>query len=195
MPVLAAMVEDISNLSVNGSDIDHEVVCLLFPRALPDEYGCSGRCLSKRGKGSSSAGFALNCGTSTISRKGGNRHPRGRQTALFLQMERGGEMAYGVENREEKGGGLVARTLAMAKAAGLTRAVIVTRHRNPVYQFDAGQVVQMPPASSVAKRSMIRTSFPRRFKKPQIPSHQRKSAVFGRSNMRYLRVDNPAKDG
>ena len=32
------MMEDVRNIRANGSDIEDEVVCLLFLRALPDEY-------------------------------------------------------------------------------------------------------------------------------------------------------------
>ena len=38
IPVFAAMIENIRNMRANGSDIEDEVVCLLFLRALPDEY-------------------------------------------------------------------------------------------------------------------------------------------------------------
>ena len=38
IPVFAAMIEDVRNMRANGSDIEYEVVCLLFLRALPDEY-------------------------------------------------------------------------------------------------------------------------------------------------------------
>ena len=37
-PRFAAMIEDVRNMRANGSDIEDEVVCLLFLRALPDEY-------------------------------------------------------------------------------------------------------------------------------------------------------------
>ena len=36
--VFAAMIEDARNIRENGADIEDEVVCLLFLRALPDEY-------------------------------------------------------------------------------------------------------------------------------------------------------------
>ena len=32
------MIEDVRNMRANGSDTEDEVVCLLFLRALPDEY-------------------------------------------------------------------------------------------------------------------------------------------------------------
>ena len=38
IPVFAAMIENIRNMRANGSDIEDEVVCPLFLRALPDEY-------------------------------------------------------------------------------------------------------------------------------------------------------------
>ena len=38
IPLFAAMIEDIRNMRANGSDVEDEVVCLLFLRALPDEY-------------------------------------------------------------------------------------------------------------------------------------------------------------
>ena len=38
IPVFAAMIEDVRNMRANGSDIEDEAVCLLFLRALPDEY-------------------------------------------------------------------------------------------------------------------------------------------------------------
>ena len=38
IPVFAAMIEDVRNMRANGSDIEGEVVCLFFLRALPDEY-------------------------------------------------------------------------------------------------------------------------------------------------------------
>ena len=38
IPVFAAMIEDVRNMRANGSDIEDEVVCQLFLRALPDEY-------------------------------------------------------------------------------------------------------------------------------------------------------------
>lgn len=37
-PVFAALIEDVRNTRGNGSDIEDEVICLLFLRALPDEY-------------------------------------------------------------------------------------------------------------------------------------------------------------
>ena len=37
IPVFAAMIEDVRNMRANGSDIEDEVVCLLFLRALPEE--------------------------------------------------------------------------------------------------------------------------------------------------------------
>ena len=36
--VFAAMVEDNRSMRANGSDIEDEIVCLLFLQALPDEY-------------------------------------------------------------------------------------------------------------------------------------------------------------
>ena len=38
VPVIAAMVEDFRNMCANGSDIEDEVICPLFLRALRDEY-------------------------------------------------------------------------------------------------------------------------------------------------------------
>ena len=38
IPVFAAIIEDVRNMRANGSDIEDKVVCLLFLRALPDEY-------------------------------------------------------------------------------------------------------------------------------------------------------------
>ena len=38
IPVISAIIEDVRNMLANGSDIEDEVVCLLFLRALPDEY-------------------------------------------------------------------------------------------------------------------------------------------------------------
>ena len=38
IPIFAAMVEDVRNMRANGSGIGDVVVCLLFLRALPDEY-------------------------------------------------------------------------------------------------------------------------------------------------------------
>ena len=38
IPVFAAMTEDVRNMRANGLDIEDEVVCLLFLRALPDKY-------------------------------------------------------------------------------------------------------------------------------------------------------------
>ena len=38
IPVFAAMIQDVRNMRANGSDIEDEVVCLLFLRALPDQY-------------------------------------------------------------------------------------------------------------------------------------------------------------
>ena len=32
------MIEDVRNMRANGSDIEDEVVCLVFLRALPEEY-------------------------------------------------------------------------------------------------------------------------------------------------------------
>ena len=37
-PVFAAMIEDVCNMRTNGSHTEDEVVCILFLRALPDEY-------------------------------------------------------------------------------------------------------------------------------------------------------------
>ena len=38
IPVFAAMIEGVRNMRANGLDIEDEIVCLLFLRALPDEY-------------------------------------------------------------------------------------------------------------------------------------------------------------
>ena len=38
IPVFSAMIEDVRNMRANGSNIENEVVCLLFLRALPDKY-------------------------------------------------------------------------------------------------------------------------------------------------------------
>ena len=38
IPVFDAMIEDVRNMRANGSDVEDEVVCLLFVRVLPDEY-------------------------------------------------------------------------------------------------------------------------------------------------------------
>ena len=37
IPVFAAMIKDVRHMRANGSDIEDDVVCLLFLRALPDE--------------------------------------------------------------------------------------------------------------------------------------------------------------
>ena len=38
IPIFAAMIEDVPNMRADGSDFEDAVVCLLFLRALPDEY-------------------------------------------------------------------------------------------------------------------------------------------------------------
>ena len=48
IPVFAAMDEDVCNMPANGSDIEDEVVCLLFLRALPDEYNVFRQMLERK---------------------------------------------------------------------------------------------------------------------------------------------------
>ena len=48
IPVFAAMIEDVRNMRANGSDIEDEVVCLLFLRALQDEYNVFRQMLERR---------------------------------------------------------------------------------------------------------------------------------------------------
>ena len=48
IPVFAAMIEDVRNMRANGSDIEDEVVCLLFLRALPDEYNVFRQMLERK---------------------------------------------------------------------------------------------------------------------------------------------------
>ena len=48
IPVFAAMIEDIRNMRANGSDIEDEVACLLFLRALPDEYNVFRQMLERK---------------------------------------------------------------------------------------------------------------------------------------------------
>ena len=50
IPVFAAMIEDVRNMRANGSDIEDEVVCLLFLRALPDEYNVFGQMREREGE-------------------------------------------------------------------------------------------------------------------------------------------------
>ena len=47
IPVFAAMIEDVRNMRANGSDIEDEVVCLLFLQGLPDEYNVFGQMLER----------------------------------------------------------------------------------------------------------------------------------------------------
>ena len=44
------MIEDVRNMRANGSDIEDEVVCLLFLRALPDEYNVFRQMLERKGE-------------------------------------------------------------------------------------------------------------------------------------------------
>ena len=48
IPLFAAMVEDVRNMRANSSDIEDEVICLLFMRALPDEYNVFRQMLERR---------------------------------------------------------------------------------------------------------------------------------------------------
>ena len=48
IPVFAAIIEDVRNMRANGSDIEDEVVCLLFLRALPDEYNMFRQMLERK---------------------------------------------------------------------------------------------------------------------------------------------------
>ena len=41
------MIQDLRNMHANGSDIEDEVVCLLFLRALPEEYSISRKMLER----------------------------------------------------------------------------------------------------------------------------------------------------
>ena len=50
IPVFAAMIEDVRNMRANGSDIEDEVVCLLFLRALPEEYSVFRQMLERERK-------------------------------------------------------------------------------------------------------------------------------------------------
>ena len=42
------MIQDVRNMRANGSDIKDEVVCLLFLRALPDEYNMFRQILERK---------------------------------------------------------------------------------------------------------------------------------------------------
>ena len=48
IPVFAAMIEDVRNMRPNGPDIEDEVVCLFFLRALPDEYNVFSQMLERK---------------------------------------------------------------------------------------------------------------------------------------------------
>ena len=48
IPVFAAMIEDVRNMRANGSDNEDEVDCLLFLRALPDEYNVFRQMLERK---------------------------------------------------------------------------------------------------------------------------------------------------
>ena len=48
IPVSAAMIDDVRNMRANGSDIEDEVVCLLFLRVLPDEYNVFRQMLERK---------------------------------------------------------------------------------------------------------------------------------------------------
>ena len=50
IPAFAAMIEDVRHMRANGSDIEDEVVCLLFLRALPDEYNTIQQMLERERK-------------------------------------------------------------------------------------------------------------------------------------------------
>ena len=48
IPVFAAMIEDVRNMRANSLDIEDEVVCLHFLRALPDEYNVFRQMLERK---------------------------------------------------------------------------------------------------------------------------------------------------
>ena len=48
IPVFASMIEDVRNMRANGFDIEDEVVCLRFLRALPDEYNVFRQMLERK---------------------------------------------------------------------------------------------------------------------------------------------------
>ena len=50
LPVFAAMIEDVRNMRANCSDIEDEVICLLFLRALPHEYNVCREMLERERK-------------------------------------------------------------------------------------------------------------------------------------------------
>ena len=48
IPVFAAMIKDVRNMRANSLDIEDEVVCLHFLRALPDEYNVFRQMLERK---------------------------------------------------------------------------------------------------------------------------------------------------
>ena len=84
------MIEDVRNVCPMVR-IEDEVVCLLFLRALPDEYNVFQQMLERERDKLTIDRLRTEYGPGMTSRKRGNR--RLRLTLLFLFLERSGETA------------------------------------------------------------------------------------------------------
>ena len=90
-PVFAAMIEDVRNVRANGSDIEDEVVCLLFLRALLDEYNVFRQMLERKREKLTNDRLRTKLRTRYDLLKEG----KSSKTAdtVFLLLERSGEIA------------------------------------------------------------------------------------------------------
>ena len=147
IPVFAAMIEDVRNMRANDSDIEDEVVCLLFLRALPDEYNVFRQMLErkmekltidrlrtelrarydllKEGKSPKTSDTAfLASGT----KRGNSRRRRGKSPQILLWSFR--------ETSEEKNIGTTRQTLAKYNRSWHPKVIETKSRQNLI--FDLG---------------------------------------------------------
>ena len=148
IPVFDAMIEDVRNMRANGLDIEDEVVCLLFLRALPDEHNMFRQMLEEKGLSLPSTGCVRSYGP--------NR--RKRPTLLFLLLEQSGETADAAEKNAVISAAINKRTGRLRGKMVMVRAVAAVR----VVATELHPGSQMDPhaATSARKRGTSGSSAP-----------------------------------
>jgi len=127
--VFAAMIEDVCNMSANLSDIEDEVVCLLFLRVLPDENSVFRQMLEREREEPTIDRLRIEMRAQYDLQKGGKSSSRSSNSAFLASGTRRKNSKWGGKPKKKEGGTRT-RIPAGVKTGVQTRAAAIGRHPN-----------------------------------------------------------------
>ena len=143
-------------MRANGSDVEDEVICLLFLRALPDEYNVFRQMLEKEIEKLTIDRLRTELRARYDLLKRGNR--RKRPTLLFLLLERSGEIADAAEKNAVMSAAINKRMGGLRGKIVMVRAVAAVRV--VATELRPGSKVDLHASTSARKSGTSGSSVP-----------------------------------